>query len=108
MKLSMSNHIFECKDISDVPESVLQEYDYLGPEELDGFFTYNKQWYNLADFMAVDPNGELASLGIHGVATQSAFHGVVIRILDDGGFNVGTVTDGTTSGHVFTPTKRLQ
>lgn len=65
----------------ELTEQERKEYDFLG-DELDGsaFFRFKGQLYGLHEFTRTQEGGELHSAGWHGVAAQSAFHGVVISL----------------------------
>lgn len=56
-----------------------KEYDYLG-EELDGsaFFRFKGQVYGLHEFVKTELDGPLHKGRWFGIASQSAFHAIVI------------------------------
>jgi len=69
----------------DVPAKVLQsQFDHLSEDDsLDGFFCYRGYWYHLSDFMRnTAENSPLKDW--HGVAGDSYFSGVLIRVSGDG------------------------
>ena len=70
----------------DVPESILgDQFDWTNEEEhTDGFFKYRKWWYHLGDFMRVDPVIQNEMKEWHGIAHDSYFSGVLIKLSDDG------------------------
>lgn len=65
----------------DVPESVKQsEYCHLSDvEACDGFIKYRGNYYHLSDFLVTDDISEW-----QGVHCDSAFSGILIKVLDDG------------------------
>ena len=67
----------------DVPAKVLaDQFDYQDAEEvLDGFFHYHGEWYHLDQFMHSD---NPAFGDWQGVASDSFFSGVVIKLSKDG------------------------
>lgn len=64
---------------ADLTAQERKEYDYLG-EELDGsvFFRFKGQVYGLCEFMKTERDGPLEKGRWFGIASQSAFHAVVI------------------------------
>ena len=62
---------------------MLNQFDYLDEEEFDSrpFVNYKGYWYDLAEFMRVDPRSELCKW--QGYSSDSYFSGVVIRYVED-------------------------
>lgn len=63
----------------DLTEQEKKEYDYLG-DELGGsvFFRFKGQVYGLCEFERTHPDGPLHKGRWFGIASQSAFHAIVI------------------------------
>lgn len=67
----------------EIPESVLDsDFDYLEPDEIDGFIKYKGQFYHLSEFMCVPDNAFPGDW--QGYASDSAFSGVLVRVSQDG------------------------
>lgn len=70
---------------NEVPAKVLaSQFDHLSEDDsLDGFLCYRGHWYHLSDFMRnTDNNSPVKDW--HGVAGDSFFSGVLIRVSRDG------------------------
>ena len=70
----------------DLPAKVRSDFDYLNDEELDcsNFVRYRGQYYDLSQFMRSD-----SVTGWDGVAGQSYFSGVIIKIVDSDSVIIG-------------------
>ena len=62
------------------------QFDYKKPEEIDdgSFFEYKGQVWDIQEFTRTASEGELDKAGWHGVSCQSAFHGVVVSLCENG------------------------
>lgn len=69
-----------------IPIKVLVEwFDHLEPDDMDGYFRYRRRWYHISDFM----NSKIE--GWDGIHHDSFYSGVVIKISKDGEeYQVGT------------------
>jgi hypothetical protein len=79
MKVISNHHSHPFVYRLDVPDEILaDQFDHLDPDEMDGFLRYRGCWYHLSDFLRMDdPYWQ-------GIATDSYFSGVVIRVSSDG------------------------
>jgi len=82
----------------EIPEAVLNsDFDWLeNDEKTDGFIKYRGRFYHVSEFMAIIPAGsdispsrghydhENSLKDWHGIHTDSAFSGVLIRASSDG------------------------
>lgn len=90
MRVTTNNAARDVVDASMLPADVRRQFDYLDWPAIDAgeasasFFRYRGDWYDLAEFMRVEPGDELASCGWQGYAADSAFSGVVVRLTDGG------------------------
>lgn len=74
---------------ADVPQQVLDEFDYQDEDVFDGYFRYQGYWYHLDQFMEA-PEGMFPG-DWNGYLNDSMSTGVVIRVSDDGEqYQVGT------------------
>lgn len=74
----------------DVPEDVLaSDFDWLDDDTFDGFFEYRDCWYHICDFMRISDNAPFPGEW-DGYSSDSFFSGILIKLLDDGEYIVGT------------------
>lgn len=80
LKIKTNNQWRPFKYRHDVPAKVLaKQFDWTNPEEYsDHFICYRRHWYHIADFMRGGPEGW------DGIASDSYFSGVLIRVSKDG------------------------
>lgn len=60
------------------PEVLASEFDWLDPDTQGDFFKYRGTWYELGEFVTSNVTGW------DGIATQTYFSGVVVRLCDGG------------------------
>ena len=71
---------------SDLPESVLSDFDYLDDIEQSTFFKYKNQYYDTGEFMYIDQSRECLPedfKGWAGYQSDSFFSGTLIKFVDD-------------------------
>ena len=70
---------------------IRQQFDYLTDEEFENedFITYRGFTYAMSDFMLVNAEPDSPMYDWHGVAADSYFSGVLIKLCDDGDVIVG-------------------
>lgn len=91
-RITTNNHSRPFVYRSEVPDKVLaDQFDHLDTEESqDGFFRYHGHWYHISDSVFV-PAQDPDFAGWHGMAPDSAFSGVLIRVSPDGeSYTIGT------------------
>lgn len=77
----------EILDSSDLSPAEREEFDYLDWKKIDAgedsasFVRYGGDLYSLDQFMRVEENGHLSSLGWTGYHADSAFSAILIRIV---------------------------
>lgn len=80
----------------DLTPAEQKEHDWAAPSDPDGYshhkFIRYRRWATpLAEFQRLAPEGELGAAGWDGVASDSYFSGLVLRLVDDDdGVIVGT------------------
>ena len=59
-----------------------QEFDYMSDEDFQGgmFFQYRGEFYSLSEFLTL--NGDLLAQGWQGICGQTAFSGLVVKIVE--------------------------
>ena len=68
----------------EIPESVLKsDFDYLEPDEIDGFIKYRGRYYHITEFMRFHNENAPFPGDWHGYMCDSAFSGVLVRINGD-------------------------
>ena len=66
----------------EVPKQVLvNQFDWLEPDEIDGFIQYRKVWYHLSEFVHMDCT---VFTGYDSFLPDSFFSGILIKISKDG------------------------
>lgn len=65
----------------EVPNTALEEFDYLDEDVMNGFLHYRGIWFHISDFMLVGDDEKLKDWD--GIMHLSAFDGVVIKISKD-------------------------
>jgi len=70
---------------------IRKQFDYLTDTEFEdeSFVTYKGFTYALSDFMRVNASPDSPMYGWHGVAADSYFSGVLIKLCDDGDVILG-------------------
>lgn len=69
----------------EIPESVIEsDFDYLSPDETDGFIKYKSRFYHLSEFMRFHNENAPFPGDWHGYICDSAFSGVLVRVSQDG------------------------
>ena len=65
---------------------IRQQFDYLTDTEFEdeSFISYKGHVYALSDFMRVNVEPDSPMAAWHGVAADSYFSGVLVKLLDDG------------------------
>jgi hypothetical protein len=78
--ITSNHHNRQFKYRYDVPEDVLDWYDWLNEEDsLDGWICYKGHWSHISDYLKNDNNSYW-----HGYKSDSYSDGMVIKISDDG------------------------
>jgi len=84
MKITSNYHVREYKYSYDVPEGVLDDYDWLDDcEKLDGWIDYRGDWYHISDFMRYD------DAYWNGIVHDTFFSGILIHIVGDSTYTIG-------------------
>ncbi len=96
MKIYTNNQPRDFIDPSDLTEEERERFDYVDMASAHGeFLRYQGHAYHLSEFIRIEPPGIAGSpsairvtedslfCGWHGVAADSYFSGVLIRIIDD-------------------------
>jgi len=79
MKIVTNNQPRQLLDWDNLTPKEQKELDYFDPSEDSGnFFRYKGQVYDLGEFMRVD-----SLPGWDGASAQSAFHGVLVKVVGD-------------------------
>jgi len=69
----------------EVPDKVLEfEFDWLNPDEWDGFIKYRGRYYHTSEFIRFGYGGGRPDSFWDGYHGDSFFSATVIKILDDG------------------------
>ena len=70
---------------------IRQQFDYLTDEEFENesFINYKGYVYAMSDFMRVNVTSDSPMYDWHGVAADSYFSGVLIKLCDDGDVIMG-------------------
>ena len=77
-------------DWHDLTAAERAEFDYLDSVKLDAeeysssFFRYRGRVYDLGEFMAVEPGGDLAKAKWDGFSADTYFSAVVVRYVENG------------------------
>ena len=95
MKIYTNNHDRHLKYKDEVPQDIIDDYDWLDEDEaFDGWIHYRDRWYHTSDFMRFGYGGGTVPDefdGWHGYLNDSFFSGVIIKLSDCGeSYNIGT------------------
>jgi hypothetical protein len=77
-------------DPSELTPAERDDFDYLDWAKIDAgadsatFVRFRGELYSLDQFRRVEPGGDFARAGWHGIHNDSFFSGVLIRMSDDG------------------------
>jgi len=88
MKITTNHHARPTIDGYLLPAAARARFDYLdwpaieAGEESATFLRYRGEFYDLSEFQRVEPGGDLAAAGWEGVAADSAFSGVLVRLVE--------------------------
>lgn len=72
-------------DWYELTDAEKKEFDYLDTEEAQDdatFFRYKGCVYDLGEFIRTEEDGELREAGWIGISSQSAFHAVVVKLVN--------------------------
>ena len=84
IEIKTNNHWRELISWFDLSEKEKSDFDWIDDPEESGyeFFRYKKQVYSLSEFMRVDNNSPLKTLGYDGYYGNGFFSGVLIKLSD--------------------------
>lgn len=86
LKVTTNNNPRQMLYGCDLPEDVKKDFDYLGDDlAFADIVKYKGAYYDLGEFLTGAPEGW------DGISSQSAFHAVVVKIVDSDHVIVGTI-----------------
>ena len=92
MKITTNHHKRPYLSTGEVPEEIVESYDYLHPSMLEGivWLEYQGQFYHNTDFDMLESNSDAAKAGWEAVIEDGEFTGLVIKDTSLDEYVIGT------------------